>query len=298
MVCDRCRTACFRGLVRRLDLEIGFGPASGPWPVWRLAGHSPGTAVFRRFRMSADCGRLPDRLFPWTDPEIGHRNRIRYEGNTGISVCPAVRPAGHHQRTAVFRRFQIGSGGDCLPQLPLSRGPVRRSGLEIGFGPFEGVVIAVVLACLVSRTAGFRRFRIDGDCVCLPDCLFPWIGSRIGHRNRIRAGGNTGISVCPAARPAGHHQRTMIFRLSWFGTVRGYALRRPAEWTGPGIGCGNPTRPPRAGRGRRHAVCVDCRFRCVSLPVSWCSGRRLGPALRYPVSTLRAPCAFKADGMP
>ena len=189
VVCDRCRTACFRGLVRRLDLEIGFGPASGPWPVWRLAGHSPGTAVFRRFRMSADCGRLPDRLFPWTDPEIGHRNRIRYEGNTGISVCPA-------------------------------------------------------------------------------------------------------------ARPAGHHQRTMIFRLSWLGTVRGYALRRPAEWTGPGIGCGNPTRPPRAGRGRRHAVCVDCRFRCVSLPVSWCSGRRLGPALRYPVSTLRAPCTFKADGMP
>ncbi len=235
MVCDRCRTACFRGLVRRLDLEIGFGPASGPWPVWRLAGHSPGTAGFRRFRMSADCGRLQDRLFPWTDPEIGHRNRIRAEGNTGISVCPAVRPAGHHQRTAVFRRFQIGSGGDCLPQLPLSRGPVRRSGLEIGFGPFEGVVVAVVLACLVSRTAGFRRFRMGADCVRLPDCLFPWIGSRIGRRNRIRYEGNTGISVCPAVRPAGHHQRTMIFRLAWLGSVRGYARRRPAEWTGPGI---------------------------------------------------------------
>ncbi len=128
-----CRTACFRGLIRRLTVEIGFGPASGPWPVWRLAGHG-------------------------------------------------------------------------------------------------------------LRTEGFSRFRMGADCVRLPDCLFSWSGS--------------------------------------------------------GIGCGNRIRSPRIGRGRRHAVCVDCWFRCVSLPVSWCSGRRLGPALRHPGNRLCAPCAFSAAGMP
>ena len=104
------------GLVRGLAVEIGFGPASGPWPVWRLAGHGMGTAGFRRFRMSADCGHLPDRLFPRTDSGIGRRNRIRYEVNTGIDVCPAVRQIDDNQRTLVFRRFRLGAGVDCPPQ--------------------------------------------------------------------------------------------------------------------------------------------------------------------------------------
>jgi hypothetical protein len=139
--------------------------------------------------------------------------------------------------------------------------------IEIGFDPCMAAQSAAFLIDRIPKALGFRRFRMGADCVCLPDCLFSWIGSRIGHRDRIRAEGNTGISVCPAVRPAGHHQRTMIFRLSWLGAVRGYARRRPAEWTGSGIGCGNRIRSPRTGRGRRHAVCVDCWFRCVSLPV-------------------------------
>ena len=64
--------------------DIGFGPASELWLVWRLAGHGMGTAGFRRFRMNADCVSLPDCLFPRTDSEIGRRYRIRSEENTGI----------------------------------------------------------------------------------------------------------------------------------------------------------------------------------------------------------------------
>ena len=75
-------TTC--GLNRGLAVEIGFGPASELWLVWRLAGHGMGTAGFRRFRMNADCVSLPDCLFPRTDSEIGRRYRIRSEENTGI----------------------------------------------------------------------------------------------------------------------------------------------------------------------------------------------------------------------
>ncbi len=108
------------GPVRRLAVEIGFGSASGPWPVWRLAAHGPRTAGFLRFRIDTDCVRLPDHLFPWADSEIEHRNRIRAKGNTGISVCPAARLIGDNRRTLVFRRFRMGAGGDCLPWGPPS----------------------------------------------------------------------------------------------------------------------------------------------------------------------------------
>ena len=111
--CVRAAIVCRRrrclGLVRRLAVEIGFGSVSWSWPVWRPAGHGLGTAGFSRFRMSANCGRLPNRPFPWTDSEIGLRNRIRYEGNTGISVCPAARPIDDNQRTAGFSRFRLGA---------------------------------------------------------------------------------------------------------------------------------------------------------------------------------------------
>ena len=80
--------AATRGLVRGLGRDIGFGSALGPLPVWRLAGLGPGAAGFRRFRMSADCGRLSDRLFPWTDSEIGHRNRIRSVHGCAIGCVP------------------------------------------------------------------------------------------------------------------------------------------------------------------------------------------------------------------
>lgn len=105
-----------RGLIGKSDLEIGFSPVWGPWPVWLLAGHGPGTAGFRRFRLGADCVRLPDRLFPRTDSEIEHLNRIRYEENAGISMRPAARLVGDDQRTAAFRCFWMDAGGDCLPQ--------------------------------------------------------------------------------------------------------------------------------------------------------------------------------------
>lgn len=66
--CVRAAIVCRRrrrlGLIRGFGCEIGFGPASGPWPVWRLAGHGLGTAVFRCFRIDADCASLPDHLFP------------------------------------------------------------------------------------------------------------------------------------------------------------------------------------------------------------------------------------------
>ncbi len=88
----RAVAVCGRGGSRGLNLEsgakIGFGPTSGPWPVRRLAGLGPGAAGFRRFRMSADCGRLSDRLFPWTDSEIGHRNRIRSVHGCAIGCVP------------------------------------------------------------------------------------------------------------------------------------------------------------------------------------------------------------------
>lgn len=66
--CVRAAIVCLRrrrlGLIRGFGCEIGFGPASGPWPVWRLAGHGLGTAGFRRFRIDTDCASLPDHLFP------------------------------------------------------------------------------------------------------------------------------------------------------------------------------------------------------------------------------------------
>ena len=69
--------------------------------------------------MNVDCVRLPNRLFPRTDSEIEHRNRIQVEGNTGISVCLPVRLVGDDQRTGVFRCFRLDVGGGCLPQWPL-----------------------------------------------------------------------------------------------------------------------------------------------------------------------------------
>lgn len=59
-----CRRRRRLGLIRGFGCEIGFGPASGPWPAWRLAGHGLGTAGFRRCRIDADCASLPDHLFP------------------------------------------------------------------------------------------------------------------------------------------------------------------------------------------------------------------------------------------
>ena len=121
------------GPVRRLAVEIGFGPVSGPWPVWRLAGHGPRTAGFRRFRIDTDCVRLPDCLFWWTDSGIGPRNRIRAEENTGIDVCPTVRLIGDNRRTLVFRRFRMGAV--CVRcRTACFRGLIRESDIEIGFG--------------------------------------------------------------------------------------------------------------------------------------------------------------------
>ena len=145
------------GPVRRLAVEIGFGPVSGPWPVWRLAGHGPRTAGFRRFRIDTDCVHLPDHLFPWTDSGIGHRDRIRYEGNTGISVCLAARPADFNRRTAGFRWFRLCTGGDCLSQAPLSW-----TGSEIGprdwiwFG--FGAVTGLAAGCSWSGNRGIPPF--------------------------------------------------------------------------------------------------------------------------------------------
>ena len=111
-----CRTACFRGLIRRLDIEIGFDPCMAAQSAAFLIDRIPKALGFRRFRMGADCVRLPDCLFPWIGSRIGRRNRIRYEGNTGISVCLAARPADFNRRTVVFRWFRLCAGGDCLSQ--------------------------------------------------------------------------------------------------------------------------------------------------------------------------------------
>lgn len=156
--CVRCRTACFRGLIRESDIEIGFNPCMAAQSAVFLIDRIPKALGFRRSRMDTDCVRLPDCLFWWTDSGIGPRNRIQYEGNTGISVCPAVRPAGHHQRTTVFHRFWMDTGGDCLPQLPLSRGPVRRSGLEIGFGPCGMLVTGDVMTYIGFGNRGISPF--------------------------------------------------------------------------------------------------------------------------------------------
>ena len=110
------RGLALMGLIRGLGCEIGFGSASGSCLVWRPAGHSPGIAGFRRFRIDMDCASLPDRLSPWTDSEIGHRDRIRAKENTGIDVCPTVRLIGDNQRTLVFRRFRLGAGGGYSQQ--------------------------------------------------------------------------------------------------------------------------------------------------------------------------------------
>ena len=111
-----CRGDHRRGPVRRLAVGIGLGPAWEPWPVWRPADRGLGTAGFRRFRMNVDCVRLPDRLFPWIDSGIEHRDRIRAEENTGIDVCPAARLIGDNQRTAGFRCSQLGVDGGCSQQ--------------------------------------------------------------------------------------------------------------------------------------------------------------------------------------
>lgn len=72
---------CGRGGSRGLNLEsgakIGFGPTSGPRPVWRLAGRGPGTAGFRRFRIGVCCFRSSLRWCSWTGSEIGCRIRNR-----------------------------------------------------------------------------------------------------------------------------------------------------------------------------------------------------------------------------
>ncbi len=139
---------------RRDWIWFGLGAVAGLTAGWSWSGNR------RILPFLDECGlrSLPDRLFPWTDSEIGHRYRIRAEGNIGISVCPAVRPAGHHQRTTVFHRFWMDTGGDCLPQLPLSRGPVRRSGLEIGFGPCGMLVTGDVMTYTGFGNRGISPF--------------------------------------------------------------------------------------------------------------------------------------------
>ena len=223
------------GPVRRLAVEIGFGPVSGPWPVWRLAGLGLGTAGFRRFRIDTDCVHLPDHLFPWADSEIEHRNRIRAKENTGISVCPAARLIGDNRRTLVFRRFRMGAV--CVRcRTACFRGLIRESDIEIGFDPCMAAQSAVFLIDWIPKALGFRRSRMDTDCVRLPDCLFWWTDSGIGPRNRIRAEGSTGISVCPAVRPAGHHQRTTVFHRFWMDTGGDCLPWGPPSWTSSEIG--------------------------------------------------------------
>ena len=181
-IVSACRTACFRGLIRESDIEIGFDPCMAAQSAVFLIDWIPKALGFRRSRMDTDCVRLPDCLFWWTDSGIGPRDRIRYEENTGISVCLAARPAD-------FNR----------------------------------------------RTAGFRRFRMNVDCVRLPNRLFPWTDPEIEHRNRIRYERNTGIDVCPTVRLIGDNRRTLVFRRSRLGTVCGRVLRRTAVRTGLGI---------------------------------------------------------------
>ena len=246
-------TTC--GLNRGLAVEIGFGPASGPWPVWRLAGHGMGTAGFRRFRMNADCVSLPDCLFPRTDSEIGRRYRIRSEENTGI--CGLAREL--DAEIGFGTRGTLESACACLcgwlvmisePRYSavsgwiwvvivchwcLRLGLVRRLAVEIGFGSVSWSWPVWRPAGHGLGTAGFSRFRMSANCGRLPNRPFPWTGSEIGLRNRIRYEGNTGISVCPAARPIDDNQRTAGFSRFRLGAVCGRVLWRTAVRTGSGI---------------------------------------------------------------
>lgn len=152
-----------------------------------------------------------------------------------------MRLVGDDQRTAVFRYFRLCAGGDCLSQAPPSW-----TGSEIGrrdwiwFG--LGAVAGLTAGWSWSGNRRILPFLDECGLRSLPDRLFPWTDSEIGHRYRIRAEGNIGISVCPAVRPAGHHQRTMMFRLSWLarfaGTRGGGRPDGPVRESDAGIGSG------------------------------------------------------------
>ena len=152
-----CRTACFRGLIRRLDIEIGFDPCMAAQSAAFLIDRIPKALGFRRFRMGADCVRLPDCLFPWIGSRIGRRNRIRYEGNTGISVCLAVRPVGCNQRALVFRCFRVDAVGTVCRSgryLWTSSEIGRRDWIWFGFGAVTGLAAG----CSWSGNLGIPPF--------------------------------------------------------------------------------------------------------------------------------------------
>ena len=143
--------------------------------------------------MSADCVRLPDRLFPWTDSEIEHRNRIRAGENTGIDVCPAVRLIGDNRRTLVFRRFRIGVVCDRC-RTACFCGLIRESDPEIGFG--TGGALESVCARLHDRPVIINEPRYSAVSgwirvviVCRSRrCPVDWFGDQASRLGLARVG--------------------------------------------------------------------------------------------------------------
>ena len=144
--CVRAAIVCRRrrrlGLTRGFGCEIGFGPISEPWPVWLLAGHGLGTAVFRCFRIDTDCVRCRTACFRGlirkSDTEIGFGPR-----RTLGSVCARL-----HDRPIIINepRYSGGVGlarvvGVCrsgsYPWTSSEIGP--RDWIWFGFGAVAGL---------------------------------------------------------------------------------------------------------------------------------------------------------------
>ena len=146
----------------------------------RLAGHSPGTARFRRFWIGVCCFRSSLRWCSRTDSEIGRR--IRNQSAHGMWTFRRVR-----QGVAEYCGSRVMRAGFAYSAGRVS-GLNRESGDNIGFSPCGGVVIAVVLACLGFGNYGIPPFLDWCGLRPLPDRLFPRTGSEIGPRDWIWSG--------------------------------------------------------------------------------------------------------------
>ena len=160
-IVSACRIACFRGLIRESNPEIGFDPSVAAKSAVFLIDRIPKALGFRCFRLDTGVDRLSLVPSSRTEPGIGGRDWIRYVRGVvvgGVAACPSLGIRG-------IPLFPAGCGGWLVSAVTTTRGLVRKSDLEIGFSPAWELWLVWRLAGHGMGTAGFQCFWVDADCV-------------------------------------------------------------------------------------------------------------------------------------
>ena len=74
--CARCRTTCFRGLIRKSGTDIGFDPSVAAESAVFLIDRISKALGFRCFRLDTGVDRLSLAPLSWTDSGIRVRDWI------------------------------------------------------------------------------------------------------------------------------------------------------------------------------------------------------------------------------